>query len=235
MSDPPWCPIRAEGSAPDSRREARMATEIGATVERATGRAPAPRRRVTLLDLMILVGATALGCAADGWLLGLDGGGGVDLLPALLRMARDREFSGLLFAFWLLMLPVAMAWTVAVIPLGLAGPRPRSRRAARPPGLVAGWAALLAFGVIGLVILSAALVMGRSQAAILLFQGELLNLTFFAPLIVGLTIAAAWLGLVLARRWRPEPTWVDRLGRVAGVAWIGAGLAAPALYFLFGT
>jgi hypothetical protein len=33
-------------------------------------------------------------------------------------------------------------------------------------------------------------------------------------------IAAAWLILALSGRWRPERTWVDRLGCLIGLAWI---------------
>ena len=33
-------------------------------------------------------------------------------------------------------------------------------------------------------------------------------------------VAAAWLGLALSRRWRPEPGWIDRVGRLIGVLWL---------------
>jgi hypothetical protein len=36
-------------------------------------------------------------------------------------------------------------------------------------------------------------------------------------------VAGAWLTLALARRWRPAPTWPDRLGRLVGVLWVAAG------------
>jgi len=37
-------------------------------------------------------------------------------------------------------------------------------------------------------------------------------------------VAAAWFALGLGRWWRPEANWIDRAGRIAGVAWIGLGL-----------
>jgi hypothetical protein len=49
------------------------------------------------------------------------------------------------------------------------------------------------------------------------------------PRHAGLLVAGAWLSLILARAWRPEPTWVDRAGRALGVCWIFAALH---FYFL---
>lgn len=48
------------------------------------------------------------------------------------------------------------------------------------------------------------------------------------PRHTGFVVAGAWLTLLLAGAWRPEPTWVDRAGRALGVSWIFA-----ALYFFF--
>jgi hypothetical protein len=44
---------------------------------------------------------------------------------------------------------------------------------------------------------------------------------------VGLAIAAFWFTLLLARRFRPLPHWLDRLGRVVGILWVLTALAAP--------
>jgi len=33
-------------------------------------------------------------------------------------------------------------------------------------------------------------------------------------------VAGAWLILMLAGWWRPEPSWIDRLGRVLGLFWV---------------
>jgi hypothetical protein len=38
-------------------------------------------------------------------------------------------------------------------------------------------------------------------------------------------IAAAWLILALSGRWRPERTWIDRLGCLIGLAWIALEIA----------
>ncbi len=41
----------------------------------------------------------------------------------------------------------------------------------------------------------------------------------------GLVVAGAWLALILAGAWRPEPSWIDRAGRTLGWFWIVAALA----------
>ncbi len=36
----------------------------------------------------------------------------------------------------------------------------------------------------------------------------------------GGAVAGAWAALLASRRWRTEPTWIDRAGRVLGIIWI---------------
>lgn len=48
------------------------------------------------------------------------------------------------------------------------------------------------------------------------------------PLVGGSSIVAAWvalgwLGLWRLRGWQPEPSWLDRLGRALGIAWLAIG------------
>jgi hypothetical protein len=37
---------------------------------------------------------------------------------------------------------------------------------------------------------------------------------------VAAAVAGGWFVLLLAGWWRPQPSWIDRLGRVAGFLWI---------------
>jgi hypothetical protein len=37
---------------------------------------------------------------------------------------------------------------------------------------------------------------------------------------VATAVAGAWFVLLLAGWWRPEPSWIDRAGRVIGILWI---------------
>ena len=41
--------------------------------------------------------------------------------------------------------------------------------------------------------------------------------------------AAGWSVLIFDRRWRPEPSWIDRAGRCLGIYWLAAGVVIPFL------
>ena len=45
----------------------------------------------------------------------------------------------------------------------------------------------------------------------------------------GWAVAVSWLTLALTGRWHPEPSWVDRWGRVLGWTWIFVGPLASLL------
>jgi hypothetical protein len=45
-----------------------------------------------------------------------------------------------------------------------------------------------------------------------------------APIAVGCAVGMGWGALALSRRWKPEPGWVDRVGRVLGYAAIATVL-----------
>jgi hypothetical protein len=51
-----------------------------------------------------------------------------------------------------------------------------------------------------------------------------------AGIAVGGSVAVAWAGLALSRRWRTEPTWIDRFGRLLGAAAIVTGLVALVVF-----
>ncbi len=56
-------------------------------------------------------------------------------------------------------------------------------------------------------------------------MGDLMIL--IAAIGVGIVgVRGIWLGLAASGRWRPERSWVDRLGRVLGVAWIAITILA---------
>jgi hypothetical protein len=70
-------------------------------------------------------------------------------------VAEEKIALGLLIA-WLTMLIVAMR-TLALVPIRLLGPRPRLRRLARQPGMIATFAAGTAIALFGMFFLVAAL------------------------------------------------------------------------------
>jgi hypothetical protein len=53
------------------------------------------------------------------------------------------------------------------------------------------------------------------------------------PLPLAAAVAATWLLLVLDRRWKPEPSWIDRLGRLVALYWLGIGLIVPIVAMIY--
>ncbi|HEY2158002.1 MAG TPA: hypothetical protein VGH33_20405 [Isosphaeraceae bacterium] len=174
-------------------------------------------RRFTLLDAMILVAATAVGLAiarrwtemAEATRLFLSPEDG--LLPALAPLTR-RVVLG-----W----PVVAMWTLALVALRLRGPRPRAQRLFAPPGMVA--------------CVVAAVVMAMEFAQVVVVETEdwlqypqprhtearWHDLEFraihtTATTSISFAVLAAWVVMVVTRRWRPERGWIDRAGRFVG-------------------
>jgi len=107
-------------------------------------------------------------------------------------------------------------------------PRPPLRRLARQPGAAAclgATAALLIIAIWWVTTLATGRVVWAWRDAWLLPNGAAASATGTNwPLIygdrVGFTVAGTWLALWLTSRWRPEPTWGDRLGRALGWLWL---------------
>ncbi|HEV3122830.1 MAG TPA: hypothetical protein VGY53_13040 [Isosphaeraceae bacterium] len=43
---------------------------------------------------------------------------------------------------------------------------------------------------------------------------------------VSFAVMGSWLALALGRRWRAQPTWLDRAGRALAASWIAANALA---------
>ena len=166
-----------------------------------------PRRAVvcrpfTLSDAMALLAATAVGLA---------------LVCGLMEVPQLR--SGTLRRMGLAA-PLAAAWALTLLGLRLRRPRPSLRRLARQPGTAAGIMVLVALPVAAGWLLAARtidsfenlppLILGRDGYP----SFERLTTTI-GPLVLG-----AWLILALCGLRRPEPGWIDRLGRLLGAYWI---------------
>jgi hypothetical protein len=163
---------------------------------------------------MILVGATGvMSWVYREWFL-LDGG------PFSLGTLED----ALDFAGWVERLtPCLAVWSMAVLVVTLRGPRPSLRRLSRRPGFVA-------VLTVSLVVVTGLPIGIMSDLAIRAAQG--IELQSFDPGIAGLyqlgnlpprittAVTVAWLVQAMTRRWRPDPGWPDRLGRLTGFAWI---------------
>ncbi len=141
----------------------------------------------------------------------------------MIQGAKYAEFALFLV---LLTLPFGIAWTAALVPLRLIRPRPPWRLLARQPGWVAACMAMLGLGLAAIGAGVALLGWGQTPSRSDAIQQSLFVVVpgAIAPMILG-----AWATLLLNRRWRPERSWVDRLGRALGLYWIAMGPVAPIL------
>jgi hypothetical protein len=180
-----------------------------------------PERRFSLLDAMILIAATAVGLAiarrwtqlADVTRLFLSPDEGP--LPVLASLTRRIVLS------W----PVVAMWTLALVALRLRRPRPRGRRLFAPAGVVA---CLVAAVVMGLEFAQVVFIETEDwiqyphprHTAARWGEFEYRAIHTTATTSIGMAVAAAWVALALARRWRSERSWIDGAGRVVGSLWI---------------
>jgi hypothetical protein len=123
------------------------------------------------------------------------------------------------------LLPIT--WTL--VALRVLGPRPPRHRSFYPPGL----AACLAVSAASFV----NMIFGVDPA-FSRFPGTLDILSVAAlravqPLPLVAAVAGAWLILVFDRRWRPEKSWTDRMGRFLGFYWLTSGLILAFLRLVF--
>jgi hypothetical protein len=178
---------------------------------------------------MLLIAATAVGLAAMRYFIGSRLGNETSLTELLDRPERGWDAVQVLRRaqdVLVLPLPVVGGWTL-VLPLVQARrPGGLRRRLLREPGATACVAALLGIAT-GAAVMAGPALTGR------LVGGRLRHdvtdwIAYFAleHLLAhaGAAVAVAWALQALAGRWRPSRDWDDRLGRLLGALWIGAGL-----------
>src|SRR5262249_51936678 len=126
---------------------------------------------------------------------------------------------------WLLKGPstcMAATLAIALIVLRLRRPCPRRRRLVIQPGFVACVATLVALLLGWGCGLFFEMVQTRSRGVVYI-EGAIVYWSWAAAAVPGFVLGA-WLGLWLAGRSAPEPSWIDRAGRALGLFWI-AGVA----------
>jgi hypothetical protein len=169
-------------------------------------------RRLNLVDGMIIVAATALGLAMSRARMT-----GLMTTRSPLFAPPGPWAKGLALAILdglEASVPVLLTTTLAILAIRLRRPRPALLRLGREPGFVA---CVVAVPAILLCVVSAIpLVWARGAS---FAQG--FSLLDYTPE-GGFAVTGAWLALAVGRRWRPQPHWVDRLGRLVGIGWIGA-------------
>jgi hypothetical protein len=172
--------------------------------------------RSTLLDQMIVVGAIAAGIAVVrdlSWDY-------IKTLPAPSSPAESWEYGrGLVIG---LLLPFGVIGTMTVLCLDLRYPRPPLRRLSRRPGVLACIAVtlVLTLGLSGLLVAISVSYWFQSEPFIIndAWVGRFLEIMASH---CGFGVAVAWLTLACSGRWRPVPGWLDRIGIVLGVFWLG--------------
>ncbi len=139
-------------------------------------------------------------------------------------------------------IPFAMAFTPVILVARFRRPRPQFARITQEPGIIASAAAMVimvirplqevpAFLLQYLTITSSPIQLpsppfirwngppppSLGQA----IQNAVLEaFPFFTAPLVGIAVLVAWLVLLANGRFRPEPDWVDRSGRVLGIYWM---------------
>ena len=181
-----------------------------------------PQRRLTLADAMVLVATVAAGVA---WLRSsrLDL---VGLLPGRWTLLAAAEYAAVVT--WGL-LPILLLCTFATAALRLRRPQPPWRRLGRQPRTVACVTATLVASItaaaVPVNVLIARTESGVRWATLSTWDprdwlSTLLEYLGFLSPVIGLAVASAWLALAWNRRFRPEPDWIDRLGRALGCCWL---------------
>jgi hypothetical protein len=182
----------------------------------------APLRRLTLLDVMILIAATAIGARSLHVIWNLLNvshlASPLDTWPILGVLVRAPHAIGAA-------VPLVAAWTVALPVLWIRHPRPPFHRLVLQPGMAACTAATLALGISALYRMAEVAAHAVSLGQPVSFGDQGIWALICMDLIqrpsgVGIAVAAVWSWLILGRRWRPQPTWIDRLGRGLGVYWL---------------
>ena len=197
---------------------------------------PPNRPRLSLADVMLLVGSTGLSLATyilvDNGLFGgrryffgiLQGPTRLDAWQILERIGGALSILLILFGGWTLVLPV----------LPLRNYRPQWRRLSRQPGISACIAAMTGMVFWGAVVGGTLWLRDLVQQHAPLPPGFWIRSPVFDGLIVcaGTSVAAVWVVQIATGRWRPGGHAFDRIGRGLGILWLVVGMVFAARLFL---
>jgi hypothetical protein len=123
---------------------------------------------------------------------------------------------------------IALPLTWTLVALRVIGPQPSRRRRFDPPGLAACLAAATASLWNSWSAWEPAFI--RPSVPLDIFEAAVIRLVEPVPLAAA--VGGIWSVLLFDRRWRPEPSWIDRAGRCLGIYWLAAGLVIPFLRLL---
>jgi hypothetical protein len=162
-----------------------------------------PTRKMNLVDLMILVAAVSAGLGLARMALPEDvqRRQGLAALPGYRIVLYVHDATT----------PCVAMLSIAAVVLRLRRPRPGLVEMVQQPGFLACVVAI--FGMIMCVAMSALAVTPTTR-----FRMD--SLFFILSVWNGMTVGFAWFGWWINSRWKAEPSWIDRLGRALGAAWI---------------
>jgi hypothetical protein len=179
--------------------------------------APPARRGLRLVDLLILVAASAIpvlmGITQHAWLLSghldyvfrtigrFDPASGIWWSSLVQVMfGPGRMFLSLALDSVGILGTILVPMTFALVLIRLVPPRPDRLELWSRPGFVATVAA-----AVGMLLIPA----GWTYAGV------------FAPAwVVPAAVSIAWIAQAIGRKWGPERSWIDRAGRAVGVTWL---------------
>lgn len=175
---------------------------------------PIPARPFRIADALILIAALAVGAAMARppfvslfvWKARGDIPPPASLLPSFLAY-----LSAVIY-------PVVAAVTIALIAIQLMPPRSSCRRLAREPGM----AACLAAAIVLTLALFQSIPVTRLYPDEWSRTNWLPEVWIMASRQCGFAVMGAWSTLGFSGSWRPTRDWLDRMGRILGIAWIGA-------------
>lgn len=158
----------------------------------------------------------------DGMLLIASTGVGLVLLREIYKEF-DYGVTGLsdLRRFGLLAQPLLLSWAVGLLAVGQHRLRePFWRRMRRPGVLACLMAAAMTLMSLGVRYAAAYVARRRGLPDPFGFSYSTLVLVAQSSLATGFAILFSWATLLAAGAWRPSPDWIDRAGRLLGLAWV---------------
>ena len=170
-----------------------------------------PRRRFRIYDGMILIAAVAVGMAAIPF-----------YLPEAIDIQKNAKTPKDMFVLCVYLvlgcLPIVSLTGVGLGISRLLPPRPTGRCMARQPGFTVYLANAFAMAWVIIIAVTISISGKYSLRGFSIHTGELAKI--FTPMLIGPSVVCSWALLVIGQRWRPEPSWIDRSGRLLGAFWI---------------
>jgi hypothetical protein len=180
-------------------------------------KAYAKARPFTLLDAMVLIAAMAIALLPFRFFLSVFEG-----LSATLSVAH--RIVEVVFVTDALICPLALSLSLALWVLRLRQPRPGLPRVFRQPGMAASTAILVYLSLFMTATLISLFLnyfaSGIFGSHMFLTFNYLIFILIMPMSLMGVSVSAVWIVLWLIGAWGPEPSWIDRAGRVVGIYWV---------------